>query len=225
MIQYKCAKCGAGLESPSPMAGQEDVCPLCGARCIVPKNWNRLLVTLGVCGGGAALVLVAVIALWPGPRGSPVGPGAEEKPVSAPAVVNGSEQGKSGPASAESTSGGPVTRPATGGPAGTQAGEEHPRAFMKLRFKCRQCGHEFEMNRVEYAEWAAKVRPAFEDLGKASCPKCEGKFTCARMAQCHICRKYFPPEQVKQVETPEAIEWHCPLCGGLLNKAPLKSAR
>lgn len=38
MIQYKCAKCGATLESPSSMAGQEDKCPLCGQKCIVPRR-------------------------------------------------------------------------------------------------------------------------------------------------------------------------------------------
>ena len=36
MIRYKCANCGARMESPSCLAGQEDICPGCGALNTVP---------------------------------------------------------------------------------------------------------------------------------------------------------------------------------------------
>lgn len=36
MIQYKCVKCGAAIESPSSMAGHEEKCPECGQLCTVP---------------------------------------------------------------------------------------------------------------------------------------------------------------------------------------------
>jgi formylglycine-generating enzyme required for sulfatase activity len=38
MIQHKCGKCGAILESPSSMVGQEEVCVECGATTIVPPS-------------------------------------------------------------------------------------------------------------------------------------------------------------------------------------------
>ncbi len=37
VIQYKCAKCGATLESPDSMVGQQDNCPMCGQAGVVPS--------------------------------------------------------------------------------------------------------------------------------------------------------------------------------------------
>ena len=36
MIRYKCASCGARMESPSCMAGQEEACPGCEAANSIP---------------------------------------------------------------------------------------------------------------------------------------------------------------------------------------------
>ena len=64
MIQYKCPKCGATLESPSSMASQQDKCPLCGQVCVVPQAKNRLPLILGASGAGAAVVVLAVAVAW-----------------------------------------------------------------------------------------------------------------------------------------------------------------
>lgn len=35
MIHYVCRKCGAAMASPESMAGKFEVCPQCGASCVV----------------------------------------------------------------------------------------------------------------------------------------------------------------------------------------------
>ena len=70
MIKYKCANCGATLESPSSMAGQEDKCPLCGHLCTVPESKGQTPLVLGICGGSAALVVLVVAIVWLWPRGN-----------------------------------------------------------------------------------------------------------------------------------------------------------
>ncbi len=64
MINYKCAKCGATLESPGSMAGQQDKCPICGQVCVVPQPRNRVPIILAACGGGVAVVVLVVAAVW-----------------------------------------------------------------------------------------------------------------------------------------------------------------
>ncbi len=79
MISYRCSKCGAELESPSSLAGQEDKCPACGHVCAVPKIKGRMPLIMGICGGGAAVVLLVVGIFWLWPRGNEsAGPPGEQ---------------------------------------------------------------------------------------------------------------------------------------------------
>jgi len=73
MIQYACAKCGAMLESPRSLAGQQDKCPLCGHVCIVPSAKPRVALILGLAGLCAVLVAAAAIVLWFSLRGRETG--------------------------------------------------------------------------------------------------------------------------------------------------------
>ena len=36
MIAYRCHQCGASLESPESCEGNDDLCPACGVKCVVP---------------------------------------------------------------------------------------------------------------------------------------------------------------------------------------------
>ncbi len=38
MIDYKCPKCKESMSSPNSLAGQEDVCPICGCTAVVPQG-------------------------------------------------------------------------------------------------------------------------------------------------------------------------------------------
>ncbi len=65
MARYKCPGCGARLESPSSMAGQDDKCPICGHVCTVPRGLRNMPLIAGAC---ALLVLgiVAACVYWAG---------------------------------------------------------------------------------------------------------------------------------------------------------------
>jgi hypothetical protein len=65
MIRYRCAQCGAILESAASMAGKKDTCPLCGYDCSVPMLQKRWRLMFLVCGGVA---VVLVIGVWLGFR-------------------------------------------------------------------------------------------------------------------------------------------------------------
>lgn len=70
MISYKCLKCGGEMSSPESLAGQEEKCPTCGHVCAVPKLKGRMPLMLGICSGGAAVVVLVVAAVWLWPRGN-----------------------------------------------------------------------------------------------------------------------------------------------------------
>ncbi len=79
MISYKCSKCGAILESPKSMAGQEDKCPLCGHVCALPESKGRMPLIMGICGGGGAVVVLVVAIVWLWPHGNEsAGPPGEQ---------------------------------------------------------------------------------------------------------------------------------------------------
>ena len=89
MIKYKCPKCGATLESPSSMAGQNDQCPSCKHACKVPERKKRRRILVGSC-IGAGLVLVIGLALVlahaaRGPRSGTVGTTKTQPAKSQPA--------------------------------------------------------------------------------------------------------------------------------------------
>ena len=42
MINYECPHCGAGLEAPGSLAGQDQVCPVCRQRTVVPLPTARV---------------------------------------------------------------------------------------------------------------------------------------------------------------------------------------
>jgi len=148
------------------------------------------------------------------------------------APVNAGEQGRGEPAVGEPAVGKPAaaepsgqpaeTRPAPDGPGSSKKVVEDRSVLWKLHFKCGKCGHEFELTRQEYTDWAMRTRPDPQHMGTADCPKCGGNFTCARMTRCPSCEKYFPPGSVRRVEESGMIVWRCPHCGAELNKAPSK---
>lgn len=70
MIRYKCSKCGAILENPKSMAGQQDKCPLCGHVCTVTESKGRMPLIVGICGGGVALVVLVMAIVWLWPHGN-----------------------------------------------------------------------------------------------------------------------------------------------------------
>jgi DNA-directed RNA polymerase subunit RPC12/RpoP len=66
-ITYQCPGCGADLENPTTLVGQQDTCPECGSRHTVPKGSARLprrwILVSAV--GGAAIAATIVFLVWP----------------------------------------------------------------------------------------------------------------------------------------------------------------
>lgn len=65
MIRYDCLKCGAKIESPSKLAGKQDVCPVCGNKETVPNvraKWvsKRVMMVTVVLATGLITHLVSV---------------------------------------------------------------------------------------------------------------------------------------------------------------------
>jgi len=104
----------------------------------------------------------------------------------------------------------------------SQETDRPPRASQALRFKCTapKCGQEFAMTKSDYSAWAARVKPQKENLERAECPKCGGKFTGVLMSPCPKCNKYFVTKQVINVEKADLTERRCPHCNEILNTAP-----
>ena len=86
MVRHICARCGTRLKSPLSLAGQEDTCPVCGRKCVVPQPniALRLIIALWaltiVVGGGIVLAIV----FWPG-GGASAKPWPNYPPGSPPA--------------------------------------------------------------------------------------------------------------------------------------------
>lgn len=77
MIQYKCPKCGALLESPASLTGQYDECPLCHSKVPVPAvsaapdapcapaGRRRWLLLGGCIAAGLVVAGCLAVAFWP----------------------------------------------------------------------------------------------------------------------------------------------------------------
>jgi len=65
MIRYACTECGAVLESPSSLVGQQDTCPVCGQVSTVPqaRSGLRTVLLMGSV-GGVLLLAVAITLAW-----------------------------------------------------------------------------------------------------------------------------------------------------------------
>ena len=69
IIKYRCARCGAALESEGRLAGKQDTCPSCGKATAVPMHstvgsgafFRRIPKSISI--GAAAFVLLAVASL------------------------------------------------------------------------------------------------------------------------------------------------------------------
>lgn len=68
MVQYKCLKCDALLDSSSSLVGQSDVCPICGYKNVVPAPRaldHRLWWVIVGAAAGLVLIVCAVVVVWP----------------------------------------------------------------------------------------------------------------------------------------------------------------
>ena len=67
MIRFRCAKCGAMLESPPAQVGHEETCPTCGEKLVVPPPRRRIgrllgwavISLLALCSAGGVYLIAA----------------------------------------------------------------------------------------------------------------------------------------------------------------------
>lgn len=122
MVQYKCPKCAALLESPDASAGQQEQCPACNELCTVPppKEGRPLLIGLVSASAFFLLILTVVIIAFQGDgrsQGWPLSPHNSTSPdvqIDETGNVEPTEEGEQPVASpAEDTLAAPDTQPIT----------------------------------------------------------------------------------------------------------------